>query len=86
MALKQLQVVTQAKSQLEQDLLCKQHEQDAKEDELISAHNREIGKIQAKVEKEIDKMMLLFQEDATNWKEKLNLYFTQNILITVNVQ
>ena len=63
-ALKQLQVATQAKSQLKWDLLCKQYELDAKEDKLIATHNREISKIWAKAEKEIDKMTLQFQEEA----------------------
>ena len=71
MALKQLQVVTWAKSQHKQELFHEQHEQDAKGDELIATHNREISKIQAKAEKEIDKMTLLFQEDTAKWKEKL---------------
>ena len=38
---------------------------------LIALYNREIGEIQAKAEKEIDKMMLQFQEEAAKWKEKL---------------
>ena len=70
MAVKQLHVFTQAKSQLKQELLHEQHKQDTKEDELIATHNREISEIQAKAE-EIDKMMLQFQEDAVKWKEKL---------------
>ena len=69
MALKQLQVVTWVKSQLKLKLLCKQHEQDAKEDKLIAAHNRKVSKIQTKAEKELDKMMLLFQEDTAKWKK-----------------
>ena len=66
-ALKQLQVVTWVKSQLKSELLHKQHKQDTKEDELIAAHKREISaRFRAKaVQKEIDKMMLQFQEDAT---------------------
>ena len=59
-ALKQLQVVTQAKSQLKLELLCKQCEQDAKEHEPIATHSREIGKIWTKAEREIDKLTLLF--------------------------
>ena len=75
-------MVTQEKSQLKQELLCKQHEQDTREDELIATHNREMGKIWARVKKEIDEirtkaekgtneMTLQFQEDAAKWKEKL---------------
>ena len=45
MALKQLQVVTWMMSQLNQELLHKQCEQDMTEDELIASHNRKIGKI-----------------------------------------
>ena len=41
-ALRQLQVITQAKSQLRQELLCKQCEKNIREDKLIA---REIGKI-----------------------------------------
>ena len=52
MALKQLQVVTWGKSQLKWELLHEQHKQDTREDELIAAHNREIGKIWARTEKE----------------------------------
>ena len=51
MALKQLQVVIWVKFQFEWELLCKQHEQDAKEDKLIATHNREIDKIRARGEK-----------------------------------
>ena len=54
MAIKQLHVVTWVKFQLKQELLCKQLEQDTKEDWLIATYNREIGKIKAKVGKEID--------------------------------
>ena len=75
-------MITQAKSQLTQELLHEQHEQDTKEDELIATHNREIGKIWAwakkeideiwaKVEKGIGEMTPQFHEDKTNWKEKL---------------
>ena len=71
MALKQLQVDTQAKYQLEWMLLHKQHEQVEKEDKLIATNNRDIYEIWAKAEKEIDKMKLQFQEDATKQKEKL---------------
>ena len=42
MALRQLRVVTQVKSQLKLKLLYEQHEQNVREDELIA---REIGKI-----------------------------------------
>ena len=65
MALKQLQVVIWAKSKLKWELLCEQHKQDTKENELTAAYNSEFGEIQAKAEKKIDKMMLQFQEDAT---------------------
>ena len=71
MAPKQQQVATWAKSQLKWELLHEQIEQDAKEDELTAAYSRKTGKIWAKVEKEIGKMMPQPQEDATKQKEKL---------------
>ena len=73
MALKQLQVATKAKSQLEaESFSSKQHEHVAKEEELIAAFTTgRLARYDAKVKKEIDKMTLQFQEDAAKWKEKL---------------
>ena len=69
-ALKQLQVATWAKSQLEKELFHEQHKQDAKEYKLIATYDWEITELWAKAKKEIDKVMLQFQEDATKQKKK----------------
>ena len=77
MALRQLQVVTQVKSQFEWELLCEQHGQNMREDELIA---REINKIQAATakwkeqlaDKQQDQWARVLEQFATTFRKVLS--------------
>ena len=71
MVLKQLQVVTWAKSQIWVGATLQTVWAGCIGGQADCHKQQGDWKIQGKAEKEIDKVMLLFQEDAAKWKEKL---------------
>ena len=73
-ALRQLQVATQLKSQLKWELLCKQHEQNMREDELIA---REIDKISVNTAEWKEKLAEKQEDLWARVQEQLDITFRE---------
>ena len=73
-ALRQLQVVTQGKFQLEWELLREQHEQNMREDELIA---RDISKIQAAATKQKEQLTDKQEDQQVRVQEQFTITFRE---------